>query len=419
MSEIGIKVKPMGAVPPDFGSEAGMLLIGGRGAAGLADEAGDTPLFVYDAGIVRARVAALRAAMPAGLGVHYAMKANPFPPLLALMGGLVDGFDVASAGEASAALAAGVPPHAISFAGPGKRDEELDLAIASGITVNLESEGEGARALAIAARRGVRPRLAVRVNPDFELKGSGMRMGGGARPFGVDADRAAALARQLIDTGAEWRGWHIFAGSQALDAEAIIAAQAATVALAARLSTAAGAAPPRVNLGGGFGIPYFAGDAPLDIAAIGAALGRVLAARPPILRESGFCIELGRWLVGEAGVYLTRVVDVKESQGERFAIVDGGLHHQLAASGNFGTVIRRNYPARLANRMDAPPDPRPTTIAGCLCTPLDRLGDALALPAPVRGDLVAIFLAGAYGASASPSAFLGHGPAREMLVGED
>jgi len=413
------RAKPMGPIPPDFASEEGMLLIGGRGAAALADEAGDTPLFVYDAGIVRARVAALRAAMPADLGIHYAVKANPFAPLLSLMSGLVDGFDIASAGELSAALEAGVAPERISFAGPGKRDDELDAAIAAGVTLNLESEGEAERALAIAARRGVRPRLAVRVNPDFELKGSGMRMGGGARPFGVDADRAAALAQRVIAAGADWRGWHIFVGSQALDADAIIAAQAATVALAARLSDAADAAPPLVNLGGGFGVPYFAGDAPLDIAAVGAALGETLAARPAILRESGFCIELGRWLVAEAGVYLTRIVDVKESQGERFAIVDGGLHHQLAASGNFGTVIRRNYPLAIANRMDAPADARPTSVVGCLCTPLDRLGDALVLPAPARGDLVAVFLAGAYGASASPAAFLGHPPAAEMLVGED
>ena len=413
------KAKPMGPIPPDFTREEGMLLIGGCGAAALADEAGETPLFVYDAAIVRARVAALRAAMPAALGIHYAMKANPFPPLLGLMAGLVDGFDIASAGELSAALAAGLDPAEISFAGPGKRDDELDAAIAAGVTLNLESAGEADRALAIAARRGVRPRLAVRVNPDFELKGSGMRMGGGARPFGVDADRAAALARHVIDAGAQWRGWHIFAGSQALDADAIIAAQMAAVALAARLSDAVGAVPPLVNIGGGFGVPYFAGDAALDIGAIGAALAQTLAQRAGMVRESRFCIELGRWLVAEAGVYLTRVVDVKESQGERFAIVDGGLHHQLAASGNFGTVIRRNYPLAIAGRMDDPADAQPTTVVGCLCTPLDRLGDALALPALVPGDLVAIFLAGAYGASASPAAFLGHRPAPEILVGED
>lgn len=413
----GQKIKPMGPIPPGFTAEEGMLLIGGCGAAALADEAG-TPLFVYDVGLVRARIAALRETLPDAVGLHYAIKANPFPPLLALMADMVDGFDIASKGELTVAQQAGMVPEHISFAGPGKRDDELEAALRAGVTINLESEGEAARALALAERLAVRPRLAVRVNPDFELKGSGMRMGGGAKPFGVDADRAGALARQVIAAGAEWRGWHIFAGSQALDADAIIAAQAQTVALAARLSDQVGAAPPLVNLGGGFGVPYFAGDEPLDIGAIGAALGEALAALPAILAQSAFALELGRYLVAPAGVYLTRVIDVKDSQGERFAVVDGGLHHQLAASGNFGTVVRRNYPLAIANRFGAPVADEPVTVVGCLCTPLDRLGEAVALPRVAPGDLIAVFLAGAYGASASPSAFLGHGPAPELLVDE-
>ena len=410
-------MKPMGPVPPFFEGEEGMLLIGGCGAASLVDEAGDTPLFVYNMGIVERQVRDLREAMPPQLSVHYAVKANPYPALLERMTRLVDGFDVASGGELARALEAGMDAVHVSFAGPGKRDDELTAAIDAGVTLNLESEGEARRALAIAEQRGRTPRLAVRVNPDFDLKGSGMRMGGGAKPFGVDADRAAGLARSLIDAGADWRGWHIFAGSQALDAGALIETQAATVALAARLSDAVGAAPPLVNLGGGFGIPYFPGDQRLDIAPIGEALGQTLEARADILAQSEFAMELGRWLVGEAGVYLTRVVDVKQSQGETFVVVDGGLHHQLAASGNFGTVVRRNYPMAVANRYGMPPAEEAVTVVGCLCTPIDKLGDKVALPRVVEGDLIAIFAAGAYGASASPSAFLGHPPALELLLG--
>ena len=410
-------MKPMGPVPPFFEGEEGVLLIGGCGAASLVDEAGDTPLFVYDMGIVERQVRDLREAMPPQLSIHYAVKANPYPALLERMARLVDGFDVASGGEMARALEAGMDAAHVSFAGPGKRDDELAAAIDAGVTLNLESEGEARRALAIAEKRGRTPRLAVRVNPDFDLKGSGMRMGGGAKPFGVDADRAAGLARLLIDAGADWRGWHIFAGSQALDAEALIDTQAATVGLAARLSDAVGAAPPLVNLGGGFGIPYFPGDQRLDIAPIGEALGQTLNARPDILAESEFAMELGRWLVGEAGVYLTRVVDVKQSQGETFVVVDGGLHHQLAASGNFGTVVRRNYPMAVANRYGAAPAEEAVTVVGCLCTPIDKLGDKVALPPVVEGDLIAIFAAGAYGASASPAAFLGHPPALELLLG--
>ena len=410
-------MKPMGPVPPFFEGEDGMLLIGGCGAASLVDEAGDTPLFVYDMGIVETQVRALRDAMPSELSLHYAVKANPYPALLERMARLVDGFDVASGGELARALEAGMDAAHISFAGPGKRDDELIAAIDAGVTVNLESEGEARRALGLAEKRGLRPRLAVRVNPDFDLKGSGMRMGGGAKPFGVDADRAAGLARMLIDAGADWRGWHIFAGSQALDADALIDTQAATVGLAARLSNEVGVMPPLVNLGGGFGIPYFPGDQRLDIAPIGEALRQTLHARPDILAGSEFAMELGRWLVGEAGVYLTRVVDVKQSQGETFVVVDGGLHHQLAASGNFGTVVRRNYPMAVANRYGQAVSDEAVTVVGCLCTPIDKLGDKVALPKVVEGDLIAIFVAGAYGASASPSGFLGHPPALELLLG--
>lgn len=408
-------MKPMGGIPADFGGEDGELLIAGRKVSDIVAQAGETPLFVYDLGIVRRRVDALRVAMPAALSLHYAMKANPYPPLLAAMTSLLDGIDVASVGEMRLALEAGARAEAMSFAGPGKRDAELEAAIAAGVTLNCESEGEARRALAIGDRIGVRPRLAVRVNPDFELKGSGMRMGGRPTAFGVDAARVPALVREII-AGGDWRGFHIYSGSQALDAEALIETQAATIALAARLGEEAGARPPHVNLGGGFGIPYFPKEVPVDIARIGGALDAALTQRPDILSQTEFAIELGRWLVGECGVYLARVLDRKQSHGETFLVTDGGLHHQLAASGNFGTVVRRNYPLAVATRFGAEPE-EAVTVVGCLCTPLDRLGDQVGLPHAEPGDLIAVFMAGAYGATASPSAFLGHGPAKEILLG--
>jgi diaminopimelate decarboxylase len=416
MGAEGGGMKPHGPIPPGYAAdEDGMLLIGGDRADTLADMAGDTPLFVYDSAMLTARVAQWRAAMPTEVQLHFAMKANPYAPLLAYMARLVDGFDVASGGELKTAIDSGMAAAHISFAGPGKRDRELEAAIVAGATLNLESAGEAARALSIAARIGVTPRLAVRVNPDFDLKGSGMKMGGGAKPFGVDAGEVPALVRRLIAAGADWRGFHIFAGSQALDAAAIADTQAQTVALAARLADEIGATPPLVNLGGGMGVPYFPGDTAVDAAAVGAALGEKLAARPAVLADSRFAMELGRWLVAEAGVYLTRIVDRKASHGETFLVTDGGLHHQLAASGNFGTVIRRNYPIAVANAFGR--DPTETvSVVGCLCTPLDRLGDQVGLPGADVGDLIAIFQAGAYGASASPAAFLGQGPAREMLI---
>lgn len=408
-------MKPTGPIPPYFQCVNGELAIGGKSASALVAEAGDTPLFVYSTAALEARIAELRAAMPEQLAIHYAMKANPFAPLLEWMGSRIDGFDVASGGELQLALAAGVAAEKISFAGPGKRDRELEFAISQGVTLNCESEGEAERAFDIGLRLGIAPKMAIRVNPSFDLKGSGMKMGGGAKPFGVDAERVPALVQRIIAAGGDWRGFHIYAGSQALDADAIIAMQAQTLALAAELADKAGAAPPKVNLGGGFGIPYFPGDAAFDLNAVGGALGQALSALPEILKDTHFCVELGRYLVGEAGVYLCRVIDRKFSHGETFLVTDGGLHHQLAASGNFGTVIRRNYPVAIATRFDAPAD-EVQSVVGCLCTPLDRLSDSALLPHAEVGDLVAIFCAGAYGASASPANFLGQGAAKEMLV---
>lgn len=408
-------MKPLGPIPPGFAESGGVLEIDGRLATDLVAEAGGTPLFVYSSALMRSRVAELRDAMPDRLALHYAVKANPYGPVLRLFDTLLDGFDIASGGELALVREAGIDPAIVSFAGPGKRDEELASAISAGVTLNLESENEAERALTIAGKLGTRPRLAIRVNPDFDLKGSGMKMGGGAKPFGIDAERVPALARRLIAAGAEWRGFHIFAGSQALDADAIAHTQEQTLLLAARLAEESGAALPHCNLGGGFGIPYFPGDTPVDIVRIGHLLGERFQGLPPVLAETKFCIELGRYLVGEAGVYLTRIVDRKVSHGEVFLVTDGGLHHQLAASGNFGTVVRRNYPAAIATRFGEAVEEE-ASIVGCLCTPLDRLADKAGFPRADAGDLVAIFCAGAYGASASPSAFLGQGPAREMLV---
>ena len=243
-----------------------------------------------------------------------------------------------------------------------------------------------------------------------------MRMGGGAKPFGVDASRVPALCKEIIASGAQWRGLHIFAGSQSLDSAAIIETQGQTLTLAQQIAEQVGQAPPLVNLGGGLGVPYFTGDTPVDIAAIGTALGAHPLYAAMEAAGTRFAIELGRWLVAEAGIYVTRIVDKKVSHGETFLVTDGGLHHQLAASGNFGTVVRRNYPIAIAHKFGAVPD-GDVNVVGCLCTPLDKLGDQVALPDAQVGDLVVIFLAGAYGRSASPSAFLGHPPATELLIG--
>jgi len=405
-------MKALGPIPQGFEADAdGALLIGGWNAEVLVGEAGGTPLFVYDTRRIADQVARFQAAFP-DVSLHYAVKANPYAPLLETMTALVDGFDVASAGEMGKVAHLGLP---ISFAGPGKREQELETAIRAGVTINLESQGEAERVIAICGREGLTAKLAVRVNPPFGLKGSGQKMGGLPSQFGVDHEKVPALVRRIVEAGVDYQGLHIFAGSQALSAEAVIDLQRDTVALAAAISQEAGHAPPHVNLGGGFGIPYFAKDQPLAVEAVGAVLAKTLAERPKILGDTKIAIELGRWLVGEAGIYLTRIVDRKESHGRTFLVTDGGLQHQLAASGNFGQLLRRNYPLAIASRVGAEPEEE-VTITGCLCTPLDLLADEAMLPRAEVGELVAIFCAGAYGLSASPTGFLSQPMAREMLV---
>jgi diaminopimelate decarboxylase len=398
-----------------FAVRGGQLVVGGMPLSRLAARVGQTPFYAYDRALLRARVADLRAALPPAIKLHYAMKANPMPALVAYMAALVDGIDVASAGELKVALDAGADPAEVSFAGPGKRDAELHQAVASGVLVNLESAREIAPLAQASAALGLPARVAVRVNPDFELKGSGMRMGGGAKPFGVDAEQVPALLRDVAAAGLAFEGFHLYAGSQNLKAEAICEAQRLSYDLALRLAADAPAAVRTLNLGGGFGIPYFPGEQRLALAPIAENLAALCERAASEMPQAALTLELGRYLVGEAGVYVCRVLERKVSRGQVFLIIDGGLHHHLAASGNFGQVVRRNYPVAIGNRMDET-GLAPTTVVGPLCTPLDVLAERMELPEAGIGDLVVVFQSGAYGASASPQGFLGHPACAEVVV---
>lgn len=409
-----VRAAPVHAPMTQFAAAHGELLIGGKRLTRLAAQVGQTPFYAYDRGLLRARVAQLRAALPAPVKLHYAMKANPLPALVGLMAGLVDGIDVASGGELKVALDAGADAAEISFAGPGKRDVELRQAVAAGVLVNVESRRELPLLAAAADELGLPARVALRVNPDFELKGSGMKMGGGAKQFGIDVEALPQVLRELAAPGLAFEGLHLFAGSQNLRAESICEAQRKSYELALRLAQDAPAPVRFLNLGGGFGIPYFPGEQPLDLAPIAANLAALVERAAHELPEAQLVIELGRYLVGEAGVYVTRVLDRKVSRGQVFLVCDGGLNHHLSASGNFGQVLRKNYPVTVGNRLDAPREV--ATAVGPLCTPLDLLADRMELPQAEVGDLVVIYQSGAYGASASPQPFLGHPAVLEVLV---
>jgi diaminopimelate decarboxylase len=398
-----------------FPVDNGELLVGGIPLTRLAARVGRTPFYAYDRGLLTARMGELRAALPASIRVHYAIKANPMPALVGHMAGLADGLDVASAGELKVALDAGCRAAAISFAGPGKRSEELEQAVAAGVLVNVESFREARELAEISAATGWPARVAVRVNPDFELKSSGMKMGGGPKQFGVDAEQVPELLKEIGQLGLAFEGFHLFAGSQNLKAAAIVEAQQQSYQLALRLAAHAPGPVKSVNLGGGFGIPYFPGETRLDLAPIGANLAEISHHAAADLPGAELVLELGRYLVGEAGLYVCRIIDRKVSRGQVFLVTDGGMHHHLAASGNFGQVIRKNYPVAVGNRMDMPPQ-ETVSVVGPLCTPLDLLGERTPLPAAQPGDMVVVFLSGAYGATASPANFLHHPSAAECLI---
>lgn len=398
----------------DFELEDGCLCVGGEPVTKIAAEVGATPFYLYDRALIERRVAKLRAALPPQISLHYAIKANPMPEVVKLVSGLVDGLDVASAGELAVALDTGTAIRDISFAGPGKTVAELEQAVAAGITLNIESGTELDRIAAIAADTGRRPRVAVRVNPDFELKSSGMRMSGGPKQFGIDAEIVPEMLERMGRLPVEFVGFHVFSGSQNLKPESICESQRKALALAIDLAAHAPRAPEMVNIGGGFGIPYFPGDEPLELESIGANLEDLLGVVAGELPGAELILELGRYIVGEAGVYVCKVLDRKVSRGQVFLVTDGGLHHHLAASGNFGQVIRKNYPVAVANRFDDT-ELETASVVGPLCTPLDLLADRMQLARAAIGDLIAVFQSGAYGFTASPHAFLGHPPPREYL----
>lgn len=414
MSEIS-REKPTHAPMEQFHVQNGELIVGNLPLRRLAARVGQTPFYAYDRRLLSQRVAELRESLPTGIKLHYAMKANPMPAVVDHMARLVDGIDVASAKELQVALDSGADPFEISFAGPGKRHDELRQAVAAGILINIESFREVRELAAIRQATGWQVRVAVRVNPDFELKSSGMKMGGGPKQFGVDAEQVPALLGEIATAGLAFEGFHLFAGSQNLRPEAIVEAQRKCFDLAVTLAAYAPSEVRFLNLGGGFGIPYFPGERRLDLSPISKNLAEIQKEAAEKLPGARIVLELGRYLVGEAGVYVCSIIDKKVSRDHCFLVTDGGLHHHLSASGNFGQVIRKNYPVVIGDRMDQPAIHH-VSIVGPLCTPLDIIADKSTLPDAEPGNLVVVFQSGAYGATASPRGFLSHPDLVEVLV---
>lgn len=409
------KTSPEHAPIEGFGVQGNCLQVGGMSLIHLVERVGSTPFYAYDRQRITERIALLRRHLPEGILLHYAMKANPMPAVVQHLASIVDGIDVASAGEMKVALDTMLAPGKISFAGPGKRSSELRRAVAAGVTINVESEQELRVIVELGECLGITPSVAIRVNPDFELKSSGMKMGGGAKPFGIDVEHVPNLLRLLVSLKLNFVGLHIFSGSQNLNSAAIQEAQLKSLQLGIRLTEHISTPMRLLNIGGGFGVPYFPGEERLDLAVIGENMQPMIQAFRKQLPETLVAIELGRYMVAEAGIYVCRILERKESRGKIFLITDGGMHHHLAASGNLGQVIRKNFPVIIGNRVQDT-EKEMASIVGPLCTPLDLLAEEMMLPKAVAGDLVVVLQSGAYGLSVSPTAFLNHPLPEEILV---
>lgn len=394
------------------------LLIGGVTARALAAQFG-TPLFAYDAAIIRRSYRDLAAALEGFASIHYSIKANPNPAVVRVLLDEGAGLEIASLGEFRAALAAGADPARILFAGPGKRRSELEQVVAAGIgEIHLESLEEIDHVAAIGAALGRRVAVAVRVNPVAEAQGGAMRMGGKAAPFGFDEeDIDTVVDRVRAAPHLDLTGVHLFAGTQILDAEVLLGQWRHGLVVASQVAARLGQPLRTIDLGGGLGIPYFPGDRMLDLDAVRAGLAPLIAAQraDPLIRGAHVLVEPGRYLVGPSGVYLSSVLAAKVSRGQRFLVVDGGMHHHLAASGNLGQVIKRDYPVIAASRMGEATT-GPASVVGPLCTPLDTLARKVEMPDMVAGDLVAVLQSGAYGPTASPAGFLSHPAPAEVLI---
>ncbi len=409
-------MKPTGPIPPHFAAaEDGQLTVGGRSAADIIAEVGETPVFVYDNNIIGEKIARFRAAMPDGVALYYSVTANPCEELLRFVGRYVDGFRVVSAGELQLLKRAKLGGIGIKFAGPGKRDSELEAGIAAGATISVESEGEAARTIQAGERLGIRPSLAVRVNPPFAIEAGQFRPGARPSPFGIDAERVPALVRGLLEADVDWRGLHIFTASQCLDAGTLIAAHGAIITCAGDIARQLDLALPELNLGGSFDVPCLAGEQPLDIDQLASALHQTVCSAEQYLATTRFSVELGRWLLAESGVYLTRVLDRTTSGGRTYLTTDGGGHHWLGATGCLLERGHGNYPICVAHRFGSLAEEE-VTVSGCLATPNDLFGDEVMLPRADVGDVIAIFCAGAYGLTASPQGWESRPPARELLV---
>jgi diaminopimelate decarboxylase len=400
------------------GIDKGEMHVGGIPVRALAQQVG-TPFYAYNGDALVQKVRAVRTALGPETELYFSIKANPSLGVCQLVAREGVGAELASIGELHVAEKAGFPAARAIFAGPGKTNEELERAVRWGIeSVNVESAGEMERLATVAAQLGKPARACLRINPKEQVKGAQMRMGGGPTQFGIDEeDLGAVIERFRGRSHLSIVGIHVYVGSQVFDIDALIANCQHILDISVGVAERLGKPLESIDLGGGFAVPYFDNSPDFDLPAFSKAYRAVVdrCKATPLLAKAKLIIELGRYLVAESGLYVTRVLDVKSSRGTTYVVADGGMNHHITATGNFGQVFRKPYPVAILNRMTDRCDTQVAVVGPC-CTPLDVIGQKIAAPKVEVGDLVGIFYSGAYGYSASSLGFLSHPTPAEVLI---
>lgn len=402
-------------IQQNFQNRGGRLIVDGLPLASIASEFG-TPLYLYSTDVMDEKLRQIRETFP-GAEIHYSVKANPNPSIAAYFVGKGCGLEVASYGELKLALACGCASEEIVFAGPGKTYDELSKSIDSGVfQIHVESRHEVENIRSIIAKTGCQVRVAVRINPSPDFMGGDMVMGGKPTAFGVQEDEVADLIGYIKSCNdIQFNGFHYYTGTQIFDAAALIEMYRHFIELSLALGKETGSEIRVIDFGGGFGVPYFDYDSPLDLETLRRGYTELISRYDGALGNCRMLFEPGRFLVGEAGMYVAKVIDRKRNYGKTFFVLDGGFHHHIVAAGLFGQIVKRNFPIAVDGKLGRDPVDK-YMIAGPLCTPLDTMAHNIKLPEPEIGDLVIIFQSGAYGYTASPLHFLSHPAPPEVMV---
>ena len=376
-----------------------------------------TPLYIYSKDIIKDKINILRHLFSTKFKIYYSIKSNPFKDIISYLYQFTDGFDVSSIKELNLALGTGISGSKICYTGPAKSKHEIEAAIKADVVISAESKLEIDNILQIGKSLNIVPSIIIRVNPKFTQHRAGMKMASGPSPFGIDEELVPDIITWVENCKLNLKGFHIYTGSQILDADAINDAQLKVFELLDDLAGRCKQPIDVINVGGGFGIPYFSNHSNLDIVSVANNLNTLLSKTDSKKFSNDICpiLELGRYIVGESGIYLCKVIDKKVSRGKKFLITDGGMHHHLAASGNLGQKIRKNFPIYIANNISSN-KLEEVTVTGKLCTPLDILAEDVEISESTIGDYIAIMNSGAYGLSASPINFLSHPIAQEVLL---